>query len=254
LIAVVCLDIKTAFSDYKAQAVSQSGSINRVILQEYDMSTRNINISRQHNPGPRLRILNRLKVEHGQLLRKLNLLELQYLDMCRGKTPDYSLMQSIIVYIQEYPERIHHPLEDMIYSVLLERADNAGFVQKLISEHTQLEVVTREIRGSLESLPGCNDSGEQLHQQLSEFLVGQRQHIYTEESKVFPLLQSALTNKDWERLQHMTPLLDDPISGRRTWYDYERLSREIEDKHTMEFSGGENGNLNPTETERPQLV
>ena len=216
------------------------------------MSTRNININRKCSPKPHM--LNRLKVEHGQLLRKLNLLELQYLNMCRGKTPDYSLMQSTIVYIQEYPEQIHHPLEDMIYSILLERADDAEFVQELISEHTQLEVVTRELRVSLESLPGSTASNEKLKQQLSDFLVGQRQHIYTEESEVFPLAQSALTKEDWKRLQYMTPILDEPICGRRTWYDYERLSREIESKHKMAFPGGESGNLNLTETERPQLV
>ena len=218
------------------------------------MSTRNININRQCSPNLRIHMLNRLKVEHGQLLRKLNLLELQYLDMCRDKTPDYSLMRSIIVYIQEYPEKIHHPLEDMMYSILLERVDDVEFVQELISEHTQLEVVTRELRESLESLPRCTASNEQLKQQLSKFLVGQRQHIYTEESEVFPLAQSALTKEDWKRIQYMVPILDEPICGRRTWYDYERLSREIEGKHKMEFPSGENGNLNLTETERPQLV
>ncbi len=199
-------------------------------------------------------MLNRLKVEHGQLLRKLNLLELQYLDMCRDKTPDYSLMRSIIVYIQEYPEQIHHPLEDMIYSILLGRVDDVEFVQKPISEHTQLEVFTRELRESLESLQGCTASNEKLKQQLSGFLVGQRQHIYTEESEVFPLVQSALTKEDWKRLQYMVPILDEPICGRRTWYDYERLSREIEGNLKIELPGGENGKLNLIKTERPQLV
>lgn len=199
-------------------------------------------------------MLKRLEVEHGQLLRKLNLLDLQYLDMCRGKTPDYSLMRSIIVYIQEYPEQIHHPLEDMIYSILLERVDDAEFVQKLISEHTQLEVVTRELRESLESLPRCTASNEKLKQQLAELLVGHRLHIYTEESEVFPLVQSALTKEDWKRIQYMVPILDEPICGRRTWYEYERLSKDIEGKHKMELPSGENGNLNSTETERLQLV
>ncbi len=218
------------------------------------MSTHNINIRRQFNPDSRTHMLDRLKVEHGQILRKLNLLELQYLDMCRGKTPDYSLMQSIVVYIQEYPEQIHHPLEDMIYSIYLERVDDAEFVRKLIPEHTQLEVVTRELRELLESLPKCPASNEKFKQLLSEFLVGQRHHIYTEESEVFPLVKSALTIEDWKRLQYMTPILDDPISGRWTWYDYERLSREIEGKYKMEFPGGGNGNLNLTETDHPQMV
>jgi hemerythrin-like domain-containing protein len=218
------------------------------------MSTLNINISQQYSPNPRVPMLNRLKLEHGQFLRKLNLLELQYLDMCRYKTPDYALMRSIIVYIQEYPEQIHHPLEDMIYSILLERVDDVEYVQDLISEHTQLEVVTRELSESLESFSKYTASNEKLKKQLSEFLVMQRKHIYIEESEVFPLVQSALTIEDWKRLQYMVPILDEPISGRRTWYDYERLSREIEASYKMEFPGDENGNPDLTETQRLQLV
>ena len=213
------------------------------------MSTLNINTSRQLTTNQGSYIVDRLKVEHEQLLRKLNLLESQYLEMCRGDTPDFSLMHSIIVYIQEYPEQIHHPLEDMIYSILLERVDDAEFVETLISEHTKMEAVTREIRESLESLPGCAASAEKLKQQLSEFLVGQRQHIYTEESEVLPLVQRALTRKDWERLQYMMPILDEPISGKRTWNDYMRLSREIDGMYGMEISSAVSGSPDLTETE-----
>jgi len=199
-------------------------------------------------------MLNRLLVEHDHILRKLNLLELQYLDMCRGKTPDYSLMRSIIVYIQEYPEQIHHPLEDMIYSILLKRVDDVEFVQELITEHTQLEVVTRRLRELLESLPSDIASKEQLKQQLSEFLVGQRQHIYTEEIKVYPLVQSVLTKEDWRQLQSMLPILDGPIFGRRTRDDYERLYREIEDRSKTRLFEVEKGSMQLTDTERQQLA
>ena len=199
-------------------------------------------------------MLNRLLVEHDHILRKLNLLELQYLDMCRGKVPDYSLMRSIIVYIQEYPEQIHHPLEDMIYSILLKRVDDVEFVQELITEHTQLEVVTRRLRELLESLPSDIASKEQLKQQLSEFLVGQRQHIYTEEIKVYPLVQSVLTKEDWRQLQSMLPILDGPIFGRRTRDDYERLYREIEDRSKTRLFEVEKGSMQLTDTERQQLA
>jgi len=142
-------------------------------------------------------------------------------------------MRSIIVYIQEYPEQIHHPLEDMIYSILLERAEDVEFVQELITEHTLLEDVTRRLRASLESLSSGTVSKEDLKRQLSEFLVGQRQHIYIEEVEVYPLVKSVLTREDWKQLQSMAPLLDEPMFGRRTRDDYERLYREIEDKRSQ---------------------
>ena len=193
-------------------------------------------------------IIERLEIDHCQLLRKINFLEMQYLDMCRGVEPDYSLMRNIIVYIQEYPEQMHHPLEDMIFSVLLERVDDSAVLQALMSEHTQLEVVTRQLRDSLEALSSGTVSTEKLKKQLSEFLVGQRQHIYTEETEVYPLVKKHLTDKDWKQLRNMTSIIDEPIYGRKTRYDYERLNRVIEDINKMELPGCDRRRLKITES------
>ena len=99
-----------------------------------------------------MKILNTLLADHDHLLKTLNLLELQFLGLCRGNTPDYSLMRSIIVYIQEYPEQSHHPLEDAIFSILHERNEDDRLLQDLMTDHTELEGVTRKLRGSLEAL------------------------------------------------------------------------------------------------------
>ena len=151
-------------------------------------------------------MLDRLHIEHDHILKTLNLLEMQFLDICRGGTPDYSLMQSVIVYIQEYPEQIHHPLEDMIFSILLERVDEVKLIQELITEHTELEIETRKLRESLELLKSSMVSEEEIKKQLSTFLVRQRQHIYIEEEKVHPLIQRVLTKKDWSHVQSTIPL------------------------------------------------
>ena len=198
-------------------------------------------------------IIERLEIDHCQLLRKINFLEMQYLDMCRGVDPDYSLMRNIIVYIQEYPEQMHHPLEDMIFSVLLERVEEAEIVHKLMSEHTQMEVVTRELRESLEALSKGTVSTEKLKQQLSEFLVGQRQHIYKEETEVYPLVKKYLTDKDWKQLQNMVSIIDEPICGKKTRYDYERLNRVIEDINKIELPDCGKRRLKSNETEGTPL-
>lgn len=199
-------------------------SIRTINRQNINFAAPSANYEREKN------ILNRLLVEHEHILRTLNLLEMQFLDLCRGKAPDYSIMRSSIVYVQEYPEQVHHPLEDMIFSILLERVDDVEFVQELITEHTQLEVVARKLRESLESLKSGIAPMEELKQQLSKFLLGLRQHIYIEETEVYPLVQSFLTKKDWKKLHSMEPILDAPSFGRRTRNDYEHLYREIKDK------------------------
>lgn len=177
-----------------------------------------------------INMLNRLLNEHNHILRTLNLLEMQFLDLCRGNMPDYSLMRSIIAYIQEYPEQAHHPLEDMIFSVLKERIDDAKLIQELITDHTKLEIDTRKLRESLETLKGGIVSSEKFKRQLSRFLTNQRQHIYIEEIKLYPLVKTFLTKKDWKHIKSITLILNDPVFGERTRNDYEFLFREIEDK------------------------
>lgn len=176
-------------------------------------------------------MLDRLLLEHDHLLKTLNLLEMQFMDLCRDRTPSYSMMRSIIVYIQEYPEQAHHPLEDELFSVLFERLDDNKLIHDLIADHTELEVVTRSLRESLESLQNEIISKQAFTKELSNFLVRQRRHIYIEEIEVYPLIQQHVTKKDWAHVQSIVPLQDDPVFGERTRNDYEILFREIEGKN-----------------------
>ena len=173
-------------------------------------------------------MIEKLLIEHDHIRRTLNLLEMQFLDLCRNKTPDFAMMRSIVVYIQEYPEVAHHPLEDMIYSILLKREEKVDLLQKLISDHTDLEKVTRTLRKSVESHIQGDISEDELKKLLFNFLIRQRQHLYIEEIEIYPLAKSTLTKKDWEKVQSVLPHGDDPVFGTRTREDYELLYRQIE--------------------------
>lgn len=174
-------------------------------------------------------MLNKLRIEHDHIRRTLNLLEMQFLDLCRDRAPDLAVMRSIIVYIQEYPEQAHHPLEDMIYSILLKREEKVKLLQNLVTDHTDLEGVTRKLRESLEAYIVNTFSKEELKHQLSTFLTRQRQHLYIEELEIYPLAQRILTEADWEKIQSIVPYRDDPVFGERTQADYEMLYRQIEE-------------------------
>ena len=172
-------------------------------------------------------MLNKLLIEHDHIRETLNLLEMLFLDLCRGRTPDMSMMRSIVVYIQEYPEQAHHPLEDVIYSILLEREEKISLLHDLVTDHTELELVTRKLRESVELYIKGAFSKEMLKHQLSTFLIRQRQHLYTEEIEIYPLAQHILTKEDWKKIQSSVLRKDDPVFGEHTQNDYELLYREI---------------------------
>ena len=117
-------------------------------------------------------MLSRLLTEHDHIQKTLNLLEIQFLDLCRGRMHDFPMMLSIVVYIQEYPEQAHHPLEDAIFSVLIKRGgEEAKVARALITEHTELEQVTRKLRETLETQIDSTISTEkELKQRLATFL------------------------------------------------------------------------------------
>ncbi|MDX2507155.1 MAG: hypothetical protein QNL62_22135 [Gammaproteobacteria bacterium] len=173
-------------------------------------------------------MFNKLLIEHDHIRKTLNLLEMLFLDLCRGGTPDLSMMRSIVVYVQEYPEQSHHPLEDMIYSILLEREEKVGLLHDLLTDHTELELMTRKLRESVELYIKGGFSKEMLKHQLSIFLIKQRQHLYIEEIEIYPLAQRILTKADWRKIQSTVLRKDDPVFGKRTQNDYELLYREIE--------------------------
>lgn len=175
-------------------------------------------------------MLSRLQSEHDHIRRTLNLLEMQFMDLCRDREPDYAVMRSILVYIQEYPEQSHHPLEDVIFSILIERLDDTKLMKELIADHNELEVITRKLRSTLESTVNKLDEEDELKSQLSRFISRQRKHIYIEEIKVYPLIKNVLTESDWAHAQTIVQLKDDPVFGSRTLADYETLYREIENR------------------------
>jgi len=175
-------------------------------------------------------MLSRLLTDHDHIRKSLNLLEMQFLDLCRSKTPDYSMMFSIVVYIQEYPEQTHHPLEDAVFSIFINRGgEEARIARALIKDHTELEVITQKLRASLELLEiGDASEKDNLMHKLSIFLSRQRKHLYAEEMRIYPLINRVVKKQDWEKIESVVPRMDDPVFGERTRSDYERLHYEIE--------------------------
>jgi hemerythrin-like domain-containing protein len=58
----------------------------------------------------------RLREEHVHFRKLLDLLEKQLNFFHVGETPDYSLLTDVLHYMINYPDRFHHPTEDVIFA------------------------------------------------------------------------------------------------------------------------------------------
>ena len=172
----------------------------------------------------------KLMEEHDHLRKTLNLLESQFLGLCRGEKPDYAILRVILVYVQEYLEQAHHPLEDIIFSVILKKGgEEAELARKLITDHTELEVITRKLRDSIEVLKsGASYDEEEFKQDIYAFLTRQQKHLYDEEMIMYPLVEKRLTKKEWKRIEAMAPKKEAPVFGEGKQGEYGLLYREIE--------------------------
>ncbi len=175
-------------------------------------------------------MLNRLMQEHNHLRRVLNLLEQYCIDLCRDAETEPSIIMSIVVYTQEHPEKVHHPLEDAAFSRLL-HYDNESrpMIQALMRDHTELEKITRSLRDTLETFVSLKTyNKKQLIMELMTFLSRQRQHLLTEEARVYPLLRQHLSDEDWREIGDSVQEADDPVFGSREKAEYQLLFERLE--------------------------
>src|SRR5213083_2615040 len=66
-------------------------------------------------------LLKTLREEHRNIEILLLILEQELNIFDRAERPDYEVVQAVISYFQEYPDRCHHPKEDVIFAKLKAR-------------------------------------------------------------------------------------------------------------------------------------
>ena len=61
------------------------------------------------------------RADHANFARLLNFVERQLLAFHLGELLDYPLLLAILYYLRDYPDRVHHPREDVAFARLVER-------------------------------------------------------------------------------------------------------------------------------------
>ena len=97
--------------------------------------------------------LETLYKDHDNLRRILCLLEKLLIDIYRGYSENYLMLQRILIYIQDYPSHIHHAAEYAVFSTISkEGGSNNKFhedVNTLMEDHSEIDDI---IRTALEAM------------------------------------------------------------------------------------------------------
>jgi hemerythrin-like domain-containing protein len=163
------------------------------------------------------RAIRVIKDEHTALTGVIEALRLVTANMASGKiAPDFKLLWSIIYYIEEYPEQLHHPKEEtFLFPAVRARTDaiNAK-LDELARQHQNSGAPLAAIKnliGHVEAdIPGALD---QLAEKVATYANFHWQHMRLEEDCVLPTASEVLTDADWQTIATAFTANNDPISA-----------------------------------------
>lgn len=163
------------------------------------------------------RAIDIIKSEHRALAAVLSGLNEFTEGIASGRfQPDFDLLEAMISYVTELPDKVHHPKEDdYLFVALRKRAPEIGPVLDLLQlEHRHGPEQTQSLLASLRRyrVAGAAEF-ENFRVAQKEYVEEQWRHMSTEETKVLPLAAQILKPDDWAEIDAQFARNDNPWEG-----------------------------------------
>ncbi|HSE78744.1 MAG TPA: hemerythrin domain-containing protein [Alphaproteobacteria bacterium] len=178
-------------------------------------------------------VIDQLVRDHRNMALLLDIIEEEIDAYRRDHVPDFDLLRVIAEYTLNYPDRVHHPRENLVLERLVERDPAASeAVGNLVAEHARLAELTLEFAKAMNA--AANDvelSREWFDALAAEYLSANRRHMQVEETQFFPRALSVLTGDDWAEIDQLTARPNDPLFGDKVTKAYLFLHERILQSH-----------------------
>jgi len=129
----------------------------------------------------------------------------------------FDVMRAMLFYIDEFPERLHHPKES---NLLFPRVAKAvphvmGTVDRLERDHMHSEKSVRDVQHLLLSWELLGDSRRQAFTDaFKQYVDAYLEHMRLEEEVILPEAEKVLTEADWKELDAAFETNCDPLTGK----------------------------------------
>jgi len=149
----------------------------------------------------------------------------------RSTLPDFDALQAMLFYVDEFPEKLHHPKESqLLFPKLRGRSARTDAVlDQLDRDHACGECAIRELEHALlgfrvmSGTVQCEmrrDRFEQLMRHYADFYLG---HMRVEETEILPLAEAILNADEWAELDAAFLTNRDPLAGHEADEPYKPL-------------------------------
>lgn len=176
--------------------------------------------------------LETLYSEHRYIAYLLDTMAEQEQRMRPGKVPDYNLLLDILDYLTHYPDKYHHPREDMLFAHMLESdKEFKSKLDRLHREHKTLRHYNTELFNELTRIAAGRPIDQaSLKKSIQRYISGYRKHMDYESRQIFTSATGELDPTDLDKLEANTRFSDDPVFGTEVQYKYRRLRRQVQAK------------------------
>jgi hemerythrin-like domain-containing protein len=133
-----------------------------------------------------------------------------------GERPDFRALRAMLRYIDEFPEKQHHPKEDRyLFARLLARLPSAQpLIDELQAEHIdgvhRMRLLERSLLFLEDRWPEGAREFRRLVDDYAQFHWG---HMRKEEDKLMPLAEAHLDDADWAVIEEAFAGNRDPLAG-----------------------------------------
>lgn len=155
--------------------------------------------------------------EHRSLAAVLHGLRYLVDEARRNSTPpDFKLINAMLYYIREFPERLHHPKEDAyLFAKVQQRTHEVDeVIAQLEQQHTGNKNLLKNMEQALTRLEAGKDGGlDEFSDALASFTEAQWSHMSLEEKTLIPAAKKHLLPEDWSEIADAFGKNGDPRFG-----------------------------------------
>ena len=167
--------------------------------------------------------------DHIGFLQLLDVLEGQLNIFLDAGQPDYALMVDVMYYMIEYPDRFHHPKEDVAFARLMEVDKGAKpLVMELLAQH---ELIAKSGKSLFKQLDGIMAGAMMTRESVSlsarDYIFLMKSHLNLEETQLFPMALKILRHEDWLAVDAAITPPEDPLFGGQVQKRFEALHKQI---------------------------
>ena len=189
---------------------------------------------RQAAPGgsarPQPALLKALYAEHRHIASVMQLFREQLEAIESRELVDSHVVYEIMDYMVTWPDRFHHPREDLIYGRVAEldaaAADNVDSLQR---DHDLMAKAGREVLRDIRLWRDEEIDDAVLVKSGRAYVDHMYEHMNSEEKIVFPQIDEVLSAQDWRELAQEDDLrpVADPVFGQRVQREFRNMARKL---------------------------